>query len=71
MECKHYEQNQKERKCSDYYYSHGNKKGCYCRLKEWKQKRGVCPYDKTIFSITKKIKRDLKNKTQTTIQTFK
>jgi len=51
MKCKYVEQNQKERKCFDYYYSHGiNKEGCYCRVVEWKKKKGVCPYDKKIFS---------------------
>ena len=55
MHCKHIEQNQKERKCSDYYYSHGTiKHGIYCRLKEWKRKKKTCPYDKNIKSCMRR-----------------
>jgi hypothetical protein len=58
MKCKYTEVNAKERKCNDYYYSHGTKKhGIYCRLKEWKEKKGICPYDHSIQSKnTSKIK---------------
>lgn len=64
MKCKHYEENIQKCKCFDYYYSHGTKKrGCFCRLKEWKQKKGICPYDKNIFSKTLQIK----NKNQRTL----
>jgi hypothetical protein len=51
----------KERKCSDYFifYSRGNRH--YCRLSEWKSKKGVCPYDKAIVSNAY-LKRGKKNK---------
>jgi len=49
--CKHYEQNQKERKCNDYFISHSKGGAIMCRLTEWKQKCGICPYDNTIQSI--------------------
>jgi hypothetical protein len=53
MKCKYAEQNLKENKCSDYYYSHGETKhGIFCRLKEWKKKQKVCPYDNRIRSVT-------------------
>lgn len=45
--------------CPDSYYSHGVKQGRYCRLKEWKEKLGVCPYDKSIFATPKKIRKGL------------
>ena len=68
MKCKYILRNQIEKKCSDDYESHGtHKHGTYCRLKEWKQKKGVCPYDKSIFSIPKKIKKDYKSKIQKTL----
>lgn len=65
--CKYVERNQKERRCSDYYYSHSEKhSGVFCRLTEWKKKKGTCPYDKTIYSTQKKIKKAL-NKNQKTL----
>lgn len=61
MKCKYYEKNMLERKCHDYYYSHGTKKsGCYCRFAEWKRKKGVCPYDKNIFVRKHQFKKSLK-----------
>jgi hypothetical protein len=49
--CKHQEQNMKERKCSDYFIHWSkNPSRCYCRLSEWKRKKAVCPYDKSIYS---------------------
>ena len=50
--CKHQEKNMKEQKCHDYFifYTKGNRH--YCRLSEWKRKKAVCPYDKTIYSKT-------------------
>jgi len=57
MKCKYVEINQKESKCTDYYYSHRAKGGgCMCRLPEWKKKLGVCPYDKNIKSHSKRDK---------------
>ena len=46
-----------DKPCTNSYYSHGVKRGRYCRLKEWKEKRGVCPYNKSIFAIPKKVKK--------------
>jgi hypothetical protein len=69
MKCKYVEKNRRERKCGDYYYSHAkNKEGVYCRLVEWKRKKKVCPYDKTIFSKPKKIIKQIKDKRQTTLK---
>jgi hypothetical protein len=48
MRCKFVERNNKENKCHDYYLHHGRE--ARCRLMEWKQKKGVCPYDRTIQS---------------------
>jgi hypothetical protein len=66
MRCKYYQKNQKERKCADYYWSHT--KNCSivrCRLFEWKQKKGVCPYNSKIYAPRKKeIIKDIKNKKQ-------
>lgn len=45
--------------CPDSYDCHGVRQGRYCRLKEWKEKRGICPYDKSIFSTPKKIRKAL------------
>jgi hypothetical protein len=44
-----------DKQCFDRYMSHsaGYLK---CRLDEWKQKKGVCPYDKTIHSTFKHTK---------------
>lgn len=51
MYCKHVQENQKQNKCHDYYMSHNeHHPGIHCRLKEWKRKRGICPYDKSILS---------------------
>ncbi len=50
--------------CKDRYWS--DSKGYYCcRLDEWKRKQGVCPYNKSIFSIPNKIQRSINNKEQT------
>jgi hypothetical protein len=55
MRCKY-----PDKPCKDSYWSHAvNKEGRYCRLKEWKQKRQVCPYDHRIFSTEMKIRRAL------------
>ena len=63
MKCKYVERNQAEQKCSDYYDSHNPKHdGRMCRLKEWKHKKGVCPYDKTIYSQSNQ------SKNQTTLK---
>jgi len=50
--CKYPEElNKENNKCSDYFISH-SKGGTYmCRLSEWKKKKGVCPYDSSIFAI--------------------
>jgi hypothetical protein len=49
--CKHQEENMEKKKCSDYFIF-WSKNPCrhYCRLTEWKTKKGVCPYDKNIVS---------------------
>jgi hypothetical protein len=46
-----------DKKCRDRYFSCS--RGHQCRLKEWKKKIGVCPYDKSIFSIPRTIKKTL------------
>ena len=48
--CKYAERNQKEKKCGDYFIRHSKGGTIMCRLTEWKRKKGVCPYDPTIFS---------------------
>ena len=68
MKCRYVERNSKECKCSDYYISHfKNGSIVRCRLPEWKEKKGICPYDKEIFSVPKMIKKDLKDKKQRTL----
>ena len=72
MRCKYYEQNKKECKCSDYYWSHSKSTSIVrCRLKEWSKKKGVCPYDDKIFSIPKVEKKYFKNKKQKTLDVYK
>ena len=52
MRCKYIERNKKEGKCNDYYITY-SKGGIYmCRLKEWKKKKKVCPYDDSIRSCS-------------------
>ena len=64
-QCKYIDKNRKEGKCNNYYCSHGKKKTTIkCRLTEWKSKIGVCPYDKTIFSPSRKILKLIKNNKQ-------
>lgn len=66
MRCKHYSINQKEGKCKDYYYS--SKANCMmCRLLEWKDKKGICPYDSSIFSTPGKIRKEIKDGKQKTL----
>jgi len=38
-----------DKPCSNSYFSSKDYK-LHCRLDEWKQKKGVCPYDKSIHS---------------------
>ena len=46
MKCKY-----PEKDCMDRYRSHAERKeGLHCRLKEWKKKKGICPYNKEIRS---------------------
>jgi D-lyxose ketol-isomerase len=44
----------------DYYSTKGSKDGLtqrrYCRLAEWKEKKGVCPHDKTIRSRAEQLR---------------
>jgi len=69
MRCKYYSRNQQECKCKDYYWSHSKSTSIVrCRLVEWIEKKGVCPYDSKIFSIPKNIKKDLKDKKQKTLE---
>jgi len=56
MKCKYVIQNQKEGKCNDYYISHSKGDIYMCRLKEWKQKKKVCPYNNGIRSCTARCK---------------
>jgi len=35
-----------------------------CRISEWKKKKGICPYDKSIYSQATKIKKEIKDKKQ-------
>jgi hypothetical protein len=51
------------RPCPDRYYSSG-RMAHICRLKEWKKKLKVCPYDKSIYSTPLSIRKSLKNKNQ-------
>jgi len=68
MKCKFVERNRIEKKCFDYYKSYSNNQyKIKCRIVEWKQKKDVCPYDSTIFSVPKKTKKDLKEKKQRTL----
>jgi len=52
MQCKYPKLNNKEGKCHDYYISHSKGSVYMCRLKEWKKKQKVCPYDNGIRSCT-------------------
>lgn len=68
MKCKFVEINNKEGKCNDYFMHKGYTQ--MCRLPEWKRKKGVCPYDKTIVSKSLRshqIKRKIKDKKQKTM----
>lgn len=57
MKCKHVEENNQTNKCHDYYFSH-KKTGTVimCRLKEWRKKKKICPYDNSIRSCTARCK---------------
>lgn len=69
MRCKYYERNCKEGKCSDYYWSHTKSRSIVrCRLFEWKQKKGVCPYDSKIYAPQKEIRKLIKDKKQKVLQ---
>lgn len=72
--CKYIEKNRIERKCINYFISNANysKLGTriMCRLSEWKKKLGVCPYDNSIKSIPESAKKQIKNKSQDTIERF-
>lgn len=49
-----------DKPCNDRYESHHEgREGKHCRLYEWKKKLGICPYDKSIRSIPKTIKKSL------------
>jgi hypothetical protein len=61
--CKHKTENAKSHKCVDNYYS-DSKKNVMCRVVEWKRKKGVCPYDKTIHSVSPKIHKAILSKEQ-------
>jgi len=65
--CKHTEENNTTHKCNDYYVSQSKGGVVMCRVIEWKRKKGVCPYDKTIFSVPKKILKAIKDKEQRTL----
>ncbi len=68
--CKYQKENIKECKCSNYYisYSEKNDGKMYCRLSEWKKKKGVCPYDKSIIAPRRnKVIQEIKDKTQKTL----
>ena len=54
MKCKY-----PDKPCSNHYFSHGVKQGVYCRLAEWKQKQGTCPYNPEIKAHMKIKKKDL------------
>lgn len=66
VRCKHVMINQKEGKCSDYYYS--STANCMmCRLPQWKEKKKICPYDPTIFSNHPKVTKSIKDGKQKTL----
>lgn len=58
------------KECSDRYWSHGVRKGIYCRLAEWRKKKGVCPYDHSIQAKPKGIKKAIRKKQQFTMADF-
>jgi len=63
MICPFYPLNKVQHQCNDYYITH---KGIVkCRLKEWKKRRKICPYDKNIFSTPRGLRKAIKNKEQT------
>lgn len=42
-----------DKTCSNRYRSENEKKrGLHCRVVEWKAKKGKCPYDNSIISIS-------------------
>ena len=49
MKCKYL-----DKECKDRYFS--SSKGHQCRLKEWKCKLRVCPYNSSIHSTPKSIR---------------
>jgi len=51
-----------EKKCFDRYYSQ-TRSNHFCRLREWKRKKGVCPYDAKIHSLVRINKRIDENQT--------
>lgn len=62
MICPYVELNNTQHKCIDYYITY---KGVVkCRLKEWKRRRKVCPYDRLIFSVPKPLRKASKDKAQ-------
>lgn len=63
MKCKYINKD-----CNDRYFS--SNRGHCCRLAEWKRKKGVCPYDKKIFSKPRKIIKAIKDKKQKTLITL-
>jgi len=55
MKCKY-----PDEPCTDRYRSESPKKaGLHCRLKEWKRKRGTCPYNSEIKAVPKIVRRQL------------
>lgn len=52
--------------CTNKYFSCS--RGHCCRLFEWKRKKGICPYDKRIFSKPKRIIKQIKDNKQTQLK---
>ena len=56
MKCKY-----PEERCINRYMSHSERReGLHCRLKEWKRKKGTCPYNFEIKAIPKVIRKQLR-----------
>ena len=56
--CKYQEEEREKSRCSNkfIFYTKSPFK-YYCRLSEWKKKRGVCPYDSKISSLGYQLER--------------
>ncbi len=61
-----------DKDCGDRYLSaRNNHTTPICRLDEWKQKKGTCPYNPEIRSVTYKVRTAIKDKNQTSLSNTK